>query len=62
MRRDWQRVQDINTDGLGWVLRYERYPGTGTKKWATVIWDWAMSPRRVDPTTIRVLISELRIP
>ena len=43
------RVRDTQRpDWHGTVLRVERYPGSGGVRWATVIWDWAMSPRRAD--------------
>lgn len=46
------RVRHVEYGWSGKVLRIERYPGTGPKKWATVIWGWAMSARRADPAEL----------
>lgn len=37
----------------GTLLRYETYPGTGDKKWATVKFDETFSARRVEPKELR---------
>lgn len=51
-----KRVRDIKgSNGEGSLLRMETYPGTGSKKWATVLWDGTMSPRRVDPASLEVM-------
>lgn len=47
-----QRVQHKDTERTGTRLRLERYPGTGAKKWATVIWDDRMSTDRVEPADL----------
>lgn len=49
------RVRHRTEGWRGTLLRYETYPKVG--RMGTVIWDWAISARRVTPSDIEVISS-----